>query len=256
MTNKSKDLSDRQMKLLFAVVKEYCDNEGECPGSKELKEKYAFDFSPATIRNELVKLREKGYLHQPFTNSSSQPTEKSFKLFINKLIDGLHVSSTQQQKLKTKILELRKDHERMNKEIAKLLSLEGGIGFSISKNSENVTGLSNLLKGPREGKIDDILSFLDNIDDYKQYLLPGEVEDILDVNEETKENKATIRTIIGDENPVIPLGKGYAMVTTEVTLQNGEKSVVGLITPVHLLAKKKNLQLLEALNKVLGTDAE
>ena len=49
----------------------------------------------------------------------------------------------------------------------------------------------------------------------------------------------------------MPLGKGYAMVTTEVVLEDGEKSVVGLITPVQLLAKKKNLQLLEALNKAL-----
>ena len=42
------------------------------------------------------------------------------------------------------------------------------------------------------------------------------------------------------------------MVATEVYMEDGQKSVVGLVTPVHFLAKEKNLELLNALNKMLG----
>ncbi len=246
------DLTKRQVNLLFAMVKEYCDT-GKSIGSKELQERYGFDFSPATIRNETVKLRNLGYLHQPFTNSSSKPTERSFKMFIGKLIKGLQVTSKQQDKMRQEIFDLQEKQVRMNKEISKLLASQtGAVGFSLTENNENISGMASLLNSSNSGKISDILDFLDNLDSYKQFLLPSEAqEELLESNEDTKKNKASIRTIIGDENPVIPLGKGYALVSTEVYLGNGEKSVVGLITPVHLIAKKKNLQLLEALNRVL-----
>lgn len=251
------DLSNRQRNILFAIVKEFCDI-GTSPGSKELAEKYGFDFSPATIRNEIAVLRKRGYLIQPFTNSASQPTEKSFKMFITKLIEGLQVSSTQQSKLRSQIINLQKQHVEMSKEIAKLLADQvGGVGFTLTSHGENIKGIGNLLNHPNEGKISDILTFLDHLDEYKGHLLPGEVvENIIDSDKDLKANKSTIKMIIGNENPVIPLGKGYAMVSTEVILENGEKSVVGLITPIQLLAKKKNLQLLQAINKIFTANAK
>jgi heat-inducible transcriptional repressor len=139
MTNQ-KNLTQRQKNVLFAIIKEFCDN-NDSVGSKELASKYGFTFSPATIRNEMVALRELGYLYQPFTNSSSQPTEKAFKLFINRLIDGIQVSSQQQHKLTDKIRELQHKQTEMNREIAKLLADQvGGVGFSLSQNKESVKG--------------------------------------------------------------------------------------------------------------------
>jgi len=244
-------LTPRQRNLLFAIIKEFCDH-GESIGSKELQEKYGFDFSPATIRNELAKLRELGYLFQPFTNSSNQPSEKAFKLFINQLLTGLQVTNRQQQDLKKQLMEMEHKQLSLNKEISRLLAFEtGGVAFSLSKGNDSVSGISNLLKTPGDGKVSDILDFLDNIDLYKPLLL----EDSSQNNQPDSKtpNASKLRTIIGTDNPIIPLGKGYAMVTTEIfSEETGEKSVVGVITPVHLLAKKKNLQLVEALSKLLN----
>jgi heat-inducible transcriptional repressor len=238
-------LSPRQRNLLFAIVKEYCDF-GQSVGSKELKDKYGFHFSSATIRNELARLRELDYLFQPFLNSSSKPTEKAFKLFISQLILGLQVTTKQQQELKKQIVEMEQKQGNLSKEISKLLAFQtGGVAFSVNQDIENISGMKNLLEAPADGKVSDILEFLDNLDSYKQFLLAGEVSS-------SKAGPAqSIHAVIGGENPVLPLGRGYAMVTTEVFLQGQEKSVVGLITPIHLLAKEKNLELLEALSKVL-----
>jgi transcriptional regulator of heat shock response len=230
-------LTARQKNLLFAIVKEYCDN-NDSIGSKELKEKYGFDFSPATIRNELVVLREKGYLYQPFTNSSSIPTELSLKLFINKLIEGLEVTNKNQQALRQQVMNLQHKQQQMSKEIAKLVADNAqSIGFTVSKDNETIKGLSNLLTHKHDGKINDILYFLDHLDQHKQYLLGGE---------------QGLTTTFGDENPIIPLGKGYAMVTTKVQLENGEETVVGLITSTHLLSQKKNLELMNIINSQLN----
>lgn len=239
------DLTNRQKTILYAAVREYCEN-NESIGSTELKERYGFDFSSATIRNELIVLREKEYLYQPFKNASSQPSEKALKLFINGLLGSLEVSNNQQRILKEKIIELQSKQTELSKEIAKFLAEQvGGVGFSLTSTSQHVRGISNLLKHPGQGTVPEILDFLENIEQYKQFLLPDSsaVRDV---------NSPSIRMIIGDENPIIPLGKGYALVSTEVELQNGEKSVVGLITPVQLLAQKKNLQLLDALNVLLN----
>jgi transcriptional regulator of heat shock response len=240
------NLTARQKNLLFAVIKEYCDN-NESIGSKELKEKYGFNFSSATIRNELVELRDLGYLFQPYTNSSSKPTEKAFKLFVGQLILGLQVTSRQQKELQIQLQEMEKKEAKLSKEISRLLAVTtGGVGFVVNKDAENITGIGNLLNAPSEGKVSEILNFLDNLDSYKGFLLEGGASS-------GQENQtANIKTVFGGENPILPLGKGYAMVATEVYMEDGQKSVVGLVTPVHFLAKEKNLELLNALNKMLG----
>ena len=257
-------LSNRQRNLLFAVIKEYCET-GEGVGSKEIKDKYAFNFSSATIRNEFSRLRDTGFLYQPFTNSSSHPTEKAFKLFINQLIAGLQVTNVQQQQLKKHILDLENKQLNLSKEITRLLATSvGGVGFTVDKNRETVTGIGNLLESPADGSVGDILDFLDNLDKYKKPLLESSklLEHQIDSYDssfsdklKTKEKKEIqkLKTIFGLENPIFPLGKGYAMVATEVFV-DGQKSVVGIIAPTRLVARKKSLELIDNLSKVLADD--
>ncbi len=248
-------LTPRQRNILFAVVKEYCDH-GQTLGSKELKDKYSFTFSSATIRNELVRLREMEFLYQPFTNSSSRPTEKAFKMFINQLIGGLQITSRQQSEMKKQLKQMQDKHAKLSKEISRLLALSsGGVGFTVSEKEEAYSGIGNLLKEPTEGKVGDILDFLDNLDSHKRHLLTHD-QTKKDIENDLGEYGKQLRTVIGSENPIIPLGKGYAMIATEVYLEDGEKTVVGLISPTHLLARKKNIELVESLSKILGSDKD
>ena len=239
-------LTTRQKNLLFAVIKEYCDN-NESVGSKELKEKYGFNFSSATIRNELVALRDLGYLFQPYTNASSKPTEKAFKLFVGQLILGLQVTSKQQRELQQQMVEMSKKEAKLSKEISRLLAVTtGGVGFVVNKDQENIAGIGNLLNAPGEGKVSEILNFLDNLDSYKGFLLEGGSAS------GTQNQISQIKTVFAGDNPILPLGRGYAMIATEVYMPGGEKSVIGLVTPIQFLANEKNLDLLNALNQMLG----
>jgi transcriptional regulator of heat shock response len=250
------NLTQRQKTILFSIVKEYCDH-GEILSSSELKAKYGFGFSAATIRNEMVVLRDLGYLFQPFTNSSSRPTELSFKMFINQLIVGLQVTNQQQNELRKQIQEMDRKHTNLSKEISRLLALtSGGVGFMVNQSSETVAGMGNLLHGKVEedGKVSEILDFLDNLDKHKQLLLTDGVDK--DGNLIVSKSGKKLKAIIGGENPILPLGKGFGMVSTEVILENGEKTVVGVITPLHLLGRKKNLELVEAISKLFSGNEE
>jgi len=252
-SNIPNELTNRQKNILFALIKEFCET-GKSLGSTELQKKYSFDFSSATIRNEFAALRKMGYLYQPFVNSGSVPTEKSFKLFINQMLIGLQVTARQQQELKKQIEEMQQKQANLEKEISRMLALQSGaVGFSVNERIESVSGISNLLAHPSEGKVLDILNFLDNLDKYKTHLLTGNqvASQQIETGEQLGEKPSSIKAVIGTENPILPLGKGYAMITVEVMLDGHEKSVVGLITPVRLLNKKKNLQLLKGLAKVL-----
>jgi transcriptional regulator of heat shock response len=262
-------LTSRQKNLLFAVIKEYCDS-GQNIGSKEIKEKYDFEFSSATIRNEFSALRKMGFLYQPFTNASSQPTEKAFKLFINQLITGLQVTTQRQKELQQELMRMQEKQQMLDREISRLLSLEGGgVGFSVSSDKESYSGVKNLLMEPSQGKIVDILDFLDNLDKYKKPLLESStyIDSQIEIIESENDDKSNLKTqskktkknhikaYFGLDNPVLPLGKGFAMIASDVYVgKNKEKSVIGLIAPTHLLAKKKNVELLEALAKSLKED--
>jgi transcriptional regulator of heat shock response len=245
-------LTLRQRNLLFAVVKEYCEF-GNTVSSQDLKEKYDFDISPATIRNEFTKLRDMGYLYQPFTNSSSQPTEKAFKMFINQMITGLHVTSRQQQELRRQILELENKQANLQKEISRLLALEtNSVGFAVNMNEENIAGIKNLLAEPSSTQVTDILDFLENLDEHKQLLLEHKSSGSKFGKE--KEGRA-VETIFGGENPIFPIGRGYAMMATEAMV-NKQKTVFGIITQPHILGRKKTLQIMNAISTILNDNKE
>jgi transcriptional regulator of heat shock response len=244
----STNLTVRQRNLLFAVVKEYCEF-GNTVSSQEIKEKYNFDVSPATVRNEFTLLRDLGYLFQPFTNSSSQPTEKAFKVFINQLLTGLHVSSKQQHELRQKIHILESKQETLQKEISNLLALETkSVSFAVDGENQSITGMKYLLSEPKTEETSQILDFLENLDKHKQLLLGGET---------TKQKKLTnsknqsITTIFGGDNPVFPLGNGYAIVSAEAIV-NDKKTVFGIITQPHILGRKKTLQVINAISEELN----
>lgn len=240
-------LSPRQRNLLFAVVKEYCEF-GLTVSSNDLKEKYGFDISPATIRNEFIKLRDMGYLYQPFTNSSSQPTEKAFKVFINQLLTGLQVTSRQQQDLRRQIYELESKQVNLQKEISRLLALEtGSVGFAVNMNQENIAGIKNLLAEPNNEQVSDMLDFLENLDKHKQLLLEH--------RQGENSEERSIATIFAGDNPVFPIGRGYAMVAAEAMVNN-QKTVFGIITQPHILGRKKTLQVINAISRVLNSKHE
>ncbi|MGL4758829.1 MAG: hypothetical protein ACRCXZ_05810 [Patescibacteria group bacterium] len=235
------NLTSREMQILFAIVKEFCDTSNTV-GSKELQEKYNFGFSSATIRNEISVLRDKGYLIQIFTNSASKPTEKAFKMFVNQLLAGLQVTTSKQKELEKQLLELHNKHSKLSKDIAKLLAnTTGGLSFVVSEDEEAFSGTKSLVlnSNPDETKVSQILDFLDNLEDNKVSLL-----------EKSSTDNEISTYFSEDKDLIVPLGKGYAMMTTEIEFEDGKKSIVGVITPSHLIANKKNLEAVKTLKNI------
>ncbi|MFR8480354.1 heat-inducible transcriptional repressor HrcA [uncultured Varibaculum sp.] len=76
--------SIRRDDVLRAIVTDYVET-GEPVGSKALVDRHDLRVSPATVRNDMSVLEEKGYLYQPHTSAGRIPTEKGYRAFVNQI---------------------------------------------------------------------------------------------------------------------------------------------------------------------------
>ena len=77
-------MTERQAKILAAVIEQYA--ELATPVGSVLLAKL-FDVSPATMRSEMAKLEEMGYLTQPHTSAGRIPTDKGYRLYVNSIVE-------------------------------------------------------------------------------------------------------------------------------------------------------------------------
>ena len=78
-------LSDRQKLILKAIVEDYVIS-NEPVGSKALTNKPYLDFSSATIRYDMQKLEELGYLEKLHTSSGRAPSELGYRFYVDNLL--------------------------------------------------------------------------------------------------------------------------------------------------------------------------
>ncbi|GHF94868.1 heat-inducible transcriptional repressor HrcA [Streptomyces sp. R-07] len=77
-------LSERRLEVLRAIVQDYVGTE-EPVGSKALTERHKLGVSPATVRNDMAVLEEEGFIAQPHTSAGRIPTDKGYRLFVDRL---------------------------------------------------------------------------------------------------------------------------------------------------------------------------
>ena len=77
-------LDERKLDVLRAIVEDYVATK-EPVGSKALVERHNLRVSPATVRNDMAVLEEEGYLKQPHTSAGRVPTDKGYRLFVDRL---------------------------------------------------------------------------------------------------------------------------------------------------------------------------
>jgi heat-inducible transcriptional repressor len=75
---------DRRLAVLRAIVEDYVATQ-EPVGSRALVERHQLGVSPATIRNDMAVLEEEGLIAQPHTSAGRVPTDKGYRLFVDRL---------------------------------------------------------------------------------------------------------------------------------------------------------------------------
>lgn len=86
-------LSARERRVLEAVIQTYVQT-AEPAGSRTVSRRFGLGVSPATIRNTMSDLEEKGFLFHPHTSAGRVPTNKAYRAYVDALLGSTPVATT------------------------------------------------------------------------------------------------------------------------------------------------------------------
>lgn len=149
------DLTDRQRELLKAIVELHVKT-GESVGSEAVEREASLGVSPATIRNEMVRLTEMGYLRQPHTSAGRVPTSMGYKIYIQELMKEKEMPVMAEVQMKQGMWQRRHQEQQMMREAAKsLASRTQMLGMVITEDGDLFyAGTSYILDFPEFEDID------------------------------------------------------------------------------------------------------
>ena len=145
------ELSERKLKILQAIISEYIRT-AEPVGSRTLSKKEGFDYSPATIRNEMADLEEMGYLTHPHTSAGRVPSDKAYRLYVNELMDKPELTQNEKAIIANRLRDTTVDFEKTIEHAASILSeITNLTSFAMTpKKTEDVIKYINLLSVDEE----------------------------------------------------------------------------------------------------------
>src|SRR5258708_1159883 len=93
-------LGARKRAVLRPSAEDYVSTH-EPVGSRSLVDRHRLDVSPATIRNDMAVLEEQGFIVQPHTSAGRVPTDKGYRLFVDRPAGGQPLSSAERPGVET-----------------------------------------------------------------------------------------------------------------------------------------------------------
>src|SRR5690606_29489085 len=93
-------IEDRRLNVLRAIVEDYVATQ-EPVGSKALVERHQLGVSSATIRNDMAALEDEGYLTAPHTSAGRIPTDKGYRMFVDRLAEVKALSTAERRAIET-----------------------------------------------------------------------------------------------------------------------------------------------------------
>lgn len=214
------DLTARQVEILKSLIEEYIES-AEAVGSETLEKKHNLSASPATIRNEMVRLTDLGYLKKLHISAGRVPTPLGMKFYVKQLMKERELSTAEEVSLKEKVWDLREKEREFLKEVTKTLADRSKTLAVITTNEGDIfcAGYANILDMPEFFDIDLTKNLLQVVDEseYIRSIFVGQVDD------------SDIHIVLGDElGPRLngPYGFVYKRYHTPMNLI-GEVGVLG-----------------------------
>ncbi|WP_027633969.1 heat-inducible transcriptional repressor HrcA [Clostridium hydrogeniformans] len=132
------EMDERKIRILHAIINDYIGN-GEPVGSRTIAKKYDLGISSATIRNEMADLEDMGYLEQLHTSSGRKPSDKGYRLYVDKLMPKEALSLEEELRIKGYLIDVALG------EVDKILKQAVGV-------LSELTHLTCILKNPSVNK--------------------------------------------------------------------------------------------------------
>ncbi len=217
------DLTERQKNLLRSIIEKYIET-AEPIGSETIEKEAKLGVSPATIRNEMVKLTALGYLKQPHTSAGRIPTSMGMKFYVDQLMEEKSLSLRDEVAIKEELKDQKDEFEKLLKHATLALANQTH-SLSIATDEQGdiySAGMANILDMPEFYDIDitrAVLSMLDHFDTLNQIMT------LVRAEEQT-------RILFGDELN-IPFLEPCGIIVTRYQMSN-HRGYLGIIGPSRL----------------------
>lgn len=115
------DISNRKLKILSVIVQQYIEH-GVPISSKTVCSNLDFPVSSATVRSEMSDLYRLGYLFQPHTSSGRVPSNKGYRLYVNKFLSKKSMSPEEKNIIDGALYSHSDDPENLIEKACQILS--------------------------------------------------------------------------------------------------------------------------------------
>jgi transcriptional regulator of heat shock response len=219
-------MHQRKTSILRAIVKSFISTASPV-GSKFLQETFEFSCSPATVRNEMGRLEQEGYLHSPHTSSGRIPTEQGFRFFVAHCQEDVeNIRPDVQQEFADNLqhyLKEKKIDEAVYDTVSILTKMTPNVVFATVPSSERMffMGFSNALLQPEFSSNPEVASGIFRVLESNFY----SVLSSLSLGEEPK-------VFIGSEN-IIPEIQSCSLISTRFHVGKKE-GFLGILGPMRI----------------------
>lgn len=115
----------RKSTILRIIVGEYIAT--AMPVASEfITRHYDLGVSPATLRNDMSRLEEEGYLTRPHTSAGTVPSGKAYRHFVEELPENIELPPEEQERIRNSFLEVEEAIDKWLKVAAFILSRLAG----------------------------------------------------------------------------------------------------------------------------------
>lgn len=214
-------MTERQVQILTAIIEQYAEVAAPV-GSVTLAK--LFGVSSATIRSEMARLEERGYITQPHTSSGRVPTDRGYRFYVNQLTETQSVELTQKDR-GTRAIEARvsthgnRADRAIRSAVDSLVDLTQNLGLATIGDELYMSGIGNLFSQPEflQGQhVQAVARLLDNLEPWLREAAPNE----------------PLNVYIGAENPI---GKtsGVSLVVSRFRSPYSDRSYIGVLGPTR-----------------------
>lgn len=125
MHNSTEILTERETLILKTVLAHYIQT-GEPVGSRTVAKFSRLNLSPATIRNSMLELEERGFLRQPHTSAGRVPTPLGFRYYVDQILPIQGLGAGVQRQLEEAFTPSAVDPQELFRQASRALSMASG----------------------------------------------------------------------------------------------------------------------------------
>ncbi len=231
-------ITERQKIILETVIREYVTSASPV-SSQFLEERYDFGVCPATIRSEMQKLAQEGFLCQPHTSAGRIPTDKGYRFFVNKILENEKIKTRKTSKVEEVLEQEKEDTFKLIFHLSRFLARNSSSLAIIHLFQRELSwkeGWEEILKEPEFEEKDFVSGFSKLLENFEG-----------DSGRISPSSKITI--YIGEENP-FTRSDGFSIISSRCLFPDNEEGTISLLGPKRM-AYKENINLINSVVKLL-----